>query len=324
MSHLEEGTIHAWLDGALPPDEALRVEAHARECAQCAAMVAEARGFIAGASRIASSLDVVRGNVIPATSATSATSAPPAARNSLWKRLKLTPARAAIAATILVGVASMFSVRHRDLQSPQEAAVAASAPVAERAVVAPSAPVARPPVDSGRSLQRATKPSAAANAASVPTTGVPAESKVAAVPPIAATPEPAQPAARVSSAFDRVAPRVAGSTPQAAVASGAEGCYVIARRVGDPDLSPFPVRFQLARDSSSANIVRPMTFPGRAGAPIDAATWRLLPGNSVFITVQSSKSPGIDLQFVVGDTILRRADGGPHRPVRLDKVGCGS
>src|SRR4051812_25492127 len=107
--HLDEGTIHAWLDGALPPDESARIEAHTKECAECAALVAEARGFVAGASRIVSSLDVVRGNVIPA-----AAPAAPASKKSLWKKLKLTPARAAIAATILVGVASMFSLRKQD------------------------------------------------------------------------------------------------------------------------------------------------------------------------------------------------------------------
>jgi anti-sigma factor RsiW len=31
MQHPDEGTIHAWLDGALSPEEAARVEAHANE-----------------------------------------------------------------------------------------------------------------------------------------------------------------------------------------------------------------------------------------------------------------------------------------------------
>ena len=29
MEHIDEGTIHAWLDGALPASEGARVEAHA-------------------------------------------------------------------------------------------------------------------------------------------------------------------------------------------------------------------------------------------------------------------------------------------------------
>src|SRR5258705_36373 len=65
MQHLDEGTIHAWLDGALSPDEAARVEAHVAECPQCAAAVAEARGFIAASSRILTALDHVPRGVVP-------------------------------------------------------------------------------------------------------------------------------------------------------------------------------------------------------------------------------------------------------------------
>ncbi|MFN2400078.1 MAG: hypothetical protein ABR543_15770 [Gemmatimonadaceae bacterium] len=71
MQHLDEGTIHAWLDGALSgggggPD-AERVEKHVAECAECAELVAGARGMIAASSRILSALDDVPGGVLPAT-----------------------------------------------------------------------------------------------------------------------------------------------------------------------------------------------------------------------------------------------------------------
>jgi len=65
MQHLDEGTIHSWLDGALSADEAARVEAHVKECPQCAAAVAEARGFIAASSRILTALDNAPRGVIP-------------------------------------------------------------------------------------------------------------------------------------------------------------------------------------------------------------------------------------------------------------------
>src|SRR5436190_11792447 len=65
MQHLDEGTIHAWLDGALDAEEAARVEQHAAECAACANAVAEARGLVAGASRILSALDDAPGGVVP-------------------------------------------------------------------------------------------------------------------------------------------------------------------------------------------------------------------------------------------------------------------
>lgn len=65
MNHLDEGTIHAWLDGALDTAQSREVEAHVAACPACAASVAEARGLIAGASRILGALDEVPGGVIP-------------------------------------------------------------------------------------------------------------------------------------------------------------------------------------------------------------------------------------------------------------------
>lgn len=65
MEHIDEGTIHAWLDDALASDESARVEQHVRECAECAAAVAEARGLIAASTRILSALDDVPGGVVP-------------------------------------------------------------------------------------------------------------------------------------------------------------------------------------------------------------------------------------------------------------------
>src|SRR5436190_2209664 len=105
MQHLDEGTIHTWLDGALDASEAAGVERHVAECAQCAAAVAEARGFIAASARIVSSLDVVRGGVLPAHASARK------GRQSLWRQLRLTPARAALAASLLVAAGTFFSVR---------------------------------------------------------------------------------------------------------------------------------------------------------------------------------------------------------------------
>ena len=65
MQHLDEGTIHAWLDGQLPPEEAQSVEAHVAECRPCADAVAEARGLIAASSRILTALDGAPREVVP-------------------------------------------------------------------------------------------------------------------------------------------------------------------------------------------------------------------------------------------------------------------
>ena len=65
MNHLDEGTIHAWLDGALDARQSADAQSHVSQCAECAAKVAEARGLIAASSRILTALDDVPGGVIP-------------------------------------------------------------------------------------------------------------------------------------------------------------------------------------------------------------------------------------------------------------------
>jgi len=65
MQHLDDGTIHAWLDGALGTGEAAAVEAHVAACRDCADRVAEARGLIAASSRILTALDDVPEHVVP-------------------------------------------------------------------------------------------------------------------------------------------------------------------------------------------------------------------------------------------------------------------
>jgi hypothetical protein len=65
MNHLDEGTIHAWLDGSLSATQSAEVDAHLKSCAECSATVAEARGLIAASSRILMALDDVPANVIP-------------------------------------------------------------------------------------------------------------------------------------------------------------------------------------------------------------------------------------------------------------------
>lgn len=102
MQHLDEGTIHSWLDGALGPDEAARVEAHAAECPECAAAVAEARGFIAASSRILTALDHVPRGVVPA------------ARPARWGSPAVWRAAAAV---LVVAAGSLVVVRNRGNES---------------------------------------------------------------------------------------------------------------------------------------------------------------------------------------------------------------
>jgi hypothetical protein len=118
MQHLDEGTIHAWLDGQLPPGEAEAVEAHVAECRPCADGVAEARGLIAASSRILTALDDVPRGVMPK-----------AAVQRARRRWLAGPSLAA-AATLLVAVGTFAVVRNADDRSvvSESADTAALAP----------------------------------------------------------------------------------------------------------------------------------------------------------------------------------------------------
>jgi hypothetical protein len=105
MLHLDEGTVHAWLDGELAPDEAESAARHVATCAECQTLVAEARGLMAGASRIVSALDAGPAGVIPP-----AQRGPSSSRRT-WRRFALTPMRMSIAATIVVAVGVTVTAR---------------------------------------------------------------------------------------------------------------------------------------------------------------------------------------------------------------------
>ncbi len=205
MQHLDEGTIHAWLDGALPADESTGVERHVAQCKECASLVAEARGMIAGASRIVSALDIVPGGVIPKSSRAKASS------GSLWRSLRFTPSRAALAATLVIAASTVLTLRH-DTPTKLVPSMPAAAPTVS-ASPSPAAPVredarqeAKAPVPTAKpdqplgsrrgvmaarsrmmdSLQPATK--AKPSAAEVTTANIVAADRVASASPPAAPP----------------------------------------------------------------------------------------------------------------------------------------
>ncbi len=55
--HPEEGTLHGYIDGDLSAADAAAVELHVGGCVRCAAALAEARGFVAAASHVITTLD---------------------------------------------------------------------------------------------------------------------------------------------------------------------------------------------------------------------------------------------------------------------------
>ncbi len=97
MSHVDEGTLHAYLDGAIPPGERSQVDAHLAECPDCRERLAEARALIARADALlALALPVER-------------SAPPLhelRRRPLWWRVRW-PIAWAASVTLAVGIGWM-------------------------------------------------------------------------------------------------------------------------------------------------------------------------------------------------------------------------
>ena len=112
--HPTDGTIHAWIDGELDATDSARLNAHATECARCAARIAEARGLVAGATRVIGLLDDMPLPLMRPEAQPIAISVAPA-RGSVWRMLRVTPTRAAIAAVLIVAVGIAFTREHAAL-----------------------------------------------------------------------------------------------------------------------------------------------------------------------------------------------------------------
>jgi hypothetical protein len=174
--HPDEGTIHAWLDGAFDAPTSAAIEAHVASCPSCTERVAEARGLIAGASRVVSALDDVPSGVTPAWGrAPSSTDASTTARTGgAWRRFRVTPVRAAIAATILVALGVTLT---RERTAPE-------AELAKSTVAATSTKAAAPVLPHDRLLDSAVKRNIAA--ASPPRIVEAAPGPSVSAPPVAA------------------------------------------------------------------------------------------------------------------------------------------
>ena len=158
MNHIDEGTIHAWLDGALDAEQARAVEAHVAECRHCADAVAEARGLVAASTRILGALDDVPANVIPARTA-------PTKQKRVWRAAPwVTGIAAVLVAAVVLRIApeagresSLASLPVMDSGSPAREALVVEQPQAN----APASPPPRP-VTSAPARVPAPAPSVAA------------------------------------------------------------------------------------------------------------------------------------------------------------------
>ena len=223
MQHPDEGTIHAWLDGALGTEEARALEAHVAGCARCAAAVTEARGLLAASSRILSALDAVPGGVLPAVApeADDDRGVVPVARAPRWR----SAGWRAAAAIVLVGSVSWLATRStqqaRDsvalgaapaVSSSAANAAAAEAPVAMRLDTA--AQVAQPPV--GKAARRPAKRAEEAGVGAGASVDAARPRVDAAAPPTVAAAPHAMPYVALR---PTAVPEAAGAVPNAPVAA---------------------------------------------------------------------------------------------------------
>lgn len=314
MQHLDEGTIHAWLDRALSPREGDDIARHVAECAACAERIARERGVIAGASRIVSALDVARGNVVPANGS--------AAPVSLWRRLHLTPARAALAASLLVAASAMFAVRH-DTQGKMVLAPKAASQATPEISVSPSLspPLPRPTV--------IPRPNHAV--VSAPT------GRVAKVKPIARDSLAANVATNNAtvvagtSAHESVPAPVASSVPASGLASAAmrtralsftnaasSSCYELVLDSAS-SFKRLPQRFALQRDEAGRNVVRAVTADGRIDSVLVGSEWVNRPPEFV---VRFMAPEPVTLSFASNSARAQATSGVETRSVTVRRAEC--
>lgn len=210
MQHPDEGTIHAWLDGELPYEESSRIASHMESCARCAALVAEARGFVAASSRILRQLDDVPGGVVPSTPGSNPVLKPafeprdwgvvlPIPRRGAHRRWF--PSKFAAAAAITVMAVGAYTVMNRS-HAPIATAVNAIADSGESATT--------PAAERSEALAPAARDAAADQAAA----GAAGARSVATVPP-APVPAATTGAAKRLPADTRAAEKVRAPAPGA-------------------------------------------------------------------------------------------------------------
>jgi len=329
MEHIDEGTIHAWLDDALPADEGARIEAHAASCATCAAAIAEARGLIAASSRILATLDDVPSGVMPKRAGAETTRARPAgppttpslplepsapatlrrARRAWWQRPQLAAAAGmafvAVALSVIWQRSSRTSIAELASDAASEPAIAPAAPPTVSASATPSAaPSAAPPASPSAAPVAASAAGRAAAAENAPRatsdttpTGVLSAARQNVAPVARRAPGATAEGVAAASAEEAATPRDAGARRDRAgrdlAAQSAE-----AKRVDAPRPVPAVVGTSTtAAKTRIANEMDPTQGGTQAGAPRGAG------GAGVADSMAKKAAP-----VLMADAIVRREE----------------
>jgi hypothetical protein len=345
MQHLDEGTIHAWLDDALAGDEASAVAQHVAACGDCASLVAEARGMVVAAGNIVAALDDVRGGVIPSSPPTRAI-AGQTSRTSLWRRLHFTPTRAALAATVLIAVGSVLTVR-RAGQPDGQLIPPASIVVAPVITQSTSRPSSAPPqrqaqtsataahkaagltsptpssvadahqlADSVRSStvdRVAAAPAASANAPAVVNSG-------AAKPSADSIRAGASERRAELTALEGVAATAKTSAMRSfAVGPSVEGCYEVRVDSTNSSVAGILPRFELTSNSG----VRSVTPEGRPDSTVPLGRWERVTPNVVRVRfAEAREQQPLTLQFGSATLTGRAGAGDRATNVAVARIAC--
>lgn len=144
--HPEDGTLHAYIDGELSAAETAAVELHVGACAHCAAALAEARGFVAAASRVITTLDAAPSSAARQTEAVTGVPAAPSRR--VGRPIIRVPYARAAALLLLVGgtafVVDRTGTFTRGKGTQTESVMADAAAGSELASTAPAEATATP------------------------------------------------------------------------------------------------------------------------------------------------------------------------------------
>jgi hypothetical protein len=265
MQHLDEGTIHAWLDGELPPAERAQAEAHIAECAECAAAVAEARGFVAASSRILTALDSVPGGVLPA--ASTGSSAP---RPVVRRRFMTSRAWMAAAAVLVLSTVTVIATRpHGDAAQFQ---IAAASREQKELPASPAPESVAPSEKRAQTMKPSEQPQAAAQASgNAISSNTPAPMQSRAAAPVA-QPRPVDQNERLKSRLEseRQLTRVRSST-------GAPAAMADAAPPAAPDSAD-------AKEIAGPRVTISGRVTSEAGAPLASASVTLAGTNISAVT----------------------------------------